>query len=143
MHDVVGIDGWDDKSYEDFFAHTDDIALSEEDVFGDKESIFLQGRDEKEKLEDRLRNLEKAVKLRGLGEFFALRRQWSKWIIGWITALVAFHAILALLVGLALLDYSEYEWFITAITVETFLQIVGMGFVAVKFLFSDPKDEKV
>ena len=81
---------------------------------------------------------EKQVLVEGLRQRFSLRKTWSRWIIGWITALIAFHAALTLGVGFDLLNFDEMQWFITAVTVETFLQVVGLGYVAAKFLFSDP-----
>lgn len=82
-----------------------------------------------------------AVELGGRRRFFQMRTTWSRWIIGWITALIAFNMLLTLAVGAKWLNFLEYQWFITAVIVETFLQIVGMGFVAVRFLFSDGKDK--
>lgn len=76
------------------------------------------------------------VELNGRKDFFALRKRWSSWIIGWITALVVFNVLLTIVVGLGWLSFLEYEWFIIAVTVETFLQVVGLGAIAAKFLFS-------
>lgn len=55
----------------------------------------------------------------------------------WITALIAFNSLLAILVGTGCLDFTQMQWFITAVTVETFLQVVGLGYVAAKYLFSN------
>lgn len=79
------------------------------------------------------------VELDGRKEFFHLRKLWSHWIIGWITALIAFNVFLTFAVGLCVLDFAQYQWFVIAVTVETFLQIVGMGYIAVHFLFSNVK----
>lgn len=79
------------------------------------------------------------VELDGRRRFFDLRGTWSSWIIGWVTVLILFNIGITIAVGLKGLDYTNYEWFITAVLVETFLQIVGMGYVAVRFLFSDGK----
>lgn len=54
-----------------------------------------------------------------------------------ISGLIVFHALLTVLVGAKWLNFDNLQWFITAVTVENFLQVVGMGYVAVKFLFSD------
>lgn len=81
-----------------------------------------------------------AVELDGRQRFFNLRDRWSKWIIGWITALIGFNVALTLLVGLGKLNFQEYQWFITVVTVETFLQVVGLGYVAVRFLFSNQNE---
>lgn len=82
---------------------------------------------------------EKKVRIQGLSQRFELRNKWSRWIIIWISALILFHSVLAVLVGCDVLDYAGMQWFITAVTVETFLQVIGLGYVAAKFLFSDPQ----
>lgn len=86
--------------------------------------------------EEKFWEKQKEIENKGLEEFFTLRRKWSKWIIIWITALIAFSIVLTVAVGFGLLNFLSYQWFITSVTVETFLQIVGMGYIAVKFLFS-------
>lgn len=79
-----------------------------------------------------------AVEIGGRKQFYQLQGRWSWWIIGWITALIAFNAGLTVAVGLKWVDFAGMEWFITAVTVETFLQVVGLGYVAAKYLFSKP-----
>ena len=76
-----------------------------------------------------------AVEIIGRRKYFDLRDTWSKWIIGWITVLIAFDSIVTVAVGLGCLDYSQYEGFITVVFLQTFLQIVGLGAVAVRYLF--------
>jgi hypothetical protein len=77
-----------------------------------------------------------SVETGGRRQFFDLRTQWSRWIIVWISVLILFNCALAVLVGLNGLNFRDYQWFITAVTVETFLQIVALGAIAVRFLFS-------
>lgn len=79
----------------------------------------------------------KAVEIAGRERFFRLRDHWSLVIIVWISALILFNIVLTVLVGAGVLQYPELEWFITAVLVETFLQIVGLGYIAVRYLFSD------
>jgi hypothetical protein len=76
------------------------------------------------------------VETGGRKGFFDLRNRWSSAIIVWISILILFNAALTVMVGLGGLDFREYHWFITAVTVETFLQIVALGAIAVRFLFS-------
>lgn len=78
-----------------------------------------------------------SVEVIGRKRYFDLRDKWSTWIIRWITALIVFNMAITLLVGSKALDFSEYEWFISAVLVQTFLQILGLGAVAVKYLFTD------
>jgi hypothetical protein len=53
----------------------------------------------------------------------------------WISSFIIFHIALTVAVGLGWLDFLEYQWLIPLITVENFLQIVGMGYVVVRFLY--------
>lgn len=76
------------------------------------------------------------VEVDGRKQYFKLRTDWSFYISCWISALIIFNSALAVGVGTGWLNFIEMKWFITAVTVETFLQIVGMGYIAVKFLFS-------
>lgn len=76
------------------------------------------------------------VEIDGRKQYFTLCTDWSGYIACWISALIIFNGGLAIGVGTDFLNFDEMQWFITAVTVETFLQIVGMGYIAVKFLFS-------
>lgn len=53
----------------------------------------------------------------------------------WISFFIAFHLVLTMGVGLGWFDYREYQWLIPLITVENFLQVVGMGYIVVRFLY--------
>jgi hypothetical protein len=77
-----------------------------------------------------------AVELDGRQRFFTLRGHWSWAIIAWISILIVFNCGLAVGAGLGFFDFKDYQWLITAVTVETFLQVVGLGYVAAKYLFS-------
>ena len=55
--------------------------------------------------------------------------------MGWISSFLVFHIALTVAVGLGGLDFLAYQWLIPLITVENFLQIVGMGYVVVRFLY--------
>lgn len=98
----------------------------------------IEGRDP-EKQTSLLAAQAEKVELDGRKAFFDLRSTWSGWIIAWISILILFNMLLTVAVGLAWVNFEKYAWFITAVTVETFLQIVGMGLVAVNFLFSDKR----
>ncbi|WP_157211955.1 hypothetical protein [Sinorhizobium sojae] len=85
----------------------------------------------------------KAVEIEGRRSYFRLRESWSTTIILWITFLIGSNALITVAVGLGWLNYRDLEWFITAVVVQTFLQIVGLGAVAVKYLFSDARSSKM
>lgn len=75
------------------------------------------------------------VELDGRKGFFKLRWIWSVCIVSWISFLIVSHTIIALLIGARKLDFTGNEWLISIIIAENFLQIVGMGYVVVKFLY--------
>lgn len=65
-----------------------------------------------------------------------LRGRWSIFIIIWITCLTTFNCLVTVFVGFGSFHFEEYEWFITSVTMETFFEIIGMGYIAVHYLFS-------
>lgn len=69
--------------------------------------------------------------------FYFHRNKWSWFIIVWISVLILFNGSLTIMIGEGWLDFKHYKWFITTVTAETFLQIVGLGYVAAHFLFSN------
>ncbi len=80
------------------------------------------------------------VEIDGRKQFFTLQKGWSNAIMWWISALILFNALLTILVGAGCLDFSKSPWFVTAVTVETFLQVVGLGYVAARYLFSNDQN---
>lgn len=84
-----------------------------------------------------LEGRKKAVEIKGLSDKFDLRKKWSNWIIGWISALLLFNASLTIWVGTGNSAFDDLEWFITSVIVQIAIQIIGLGYVAAKFLFSD------
>jgi hypothetical protein len=82
------------------------------------------------------RSEQEIVELDGRQRFFSLRDTWSRWIIVWISTSILTNVALTFMVGFGILDFQKYGWFINAVTVESFIQVVGLGYVAVRFLFS-------
>lgn len=82
-----------------------------------------------------------AIKNAGFEGFYNLRKEWSNTIQGWISALIIFDISITIFVGSGILKYHHYKWFIISVTLETFLQIVGMGYIAVRFLFSSQQKD--
>lgn len=80
------------------------------------------------------------VEIDGRRQFFDLQKGWSTAIMWWISLLILFNAILTVLVGAGCLDFTGAPWFVTAVTVETFLQVVGLGYVAARYLFSNDQN---
>lgn len=82
---------------------------------------------------------EATIRRDGLTQFYGLRRMWSGWLIGWVSVLICFQIVLTFSIGLGLLDYKDYDWFLPLVTAQNFLQIVGMAIVVVRFLHSGSK----
>jgi len=82
---------------------------------------------------------EATIRRDGLTQFYGLRRMWSGWLIGWVSVLICFQIVLTFAIGLGLLDYRDYDWFLPLVTAQNFLQIVGMAIVVVRFLHSGSK----
>lgn len=75
------------------------------------------------------------VELDGRRQYFSLQAEWSTAIILWITSLLAFNCYLVLVVGAGWLTYSRSPWLVTTFATEIFLQVIGLGYIAARFLF--------
>lgn len=82
---------------------------------------------------------EQQIENEGKESFYVLRTCWSKRITEWISLLIIFNIFLTILIGFNWLNYKDYKWFVNSITFETFLQVVGLGYVAAHFLFSEKR----
>lgn len=78
---------------------------------------------------------EEEAELRARLQFLDLQAHWSNWLIGWITGLLILQIILAISVGRDALNYEKYQWFLPMVIVQNFGQIIGMGYIIVKFLY--------
>jgi hypothetical protein len=79
------------------------------------------------------------IELDGREQFFSLRGRWSILLTIWISSILLFQASLTIGVGRGWFDFLHYEWFLPMVIGQSFLQIIGMGFVVVKFLYADAK----
>lgn len=87
-------------------------------------------------LEDaKLQAKKELVEINGREKFFKLRSKWSWCIITWISTLIFFHIAITFLLGMNILDYQGYSWFLPTLLLENFLQIIGMGYIVVNFLY--------
>ena len=48
--------------------------------------------------------------------------------------------LLVVLIGLNLLNFRDYKEFLYAVIGENFLQVIGMGYVVIYFLFPKPPE---
>lgn len=79
------------------------------------------------------------VALDGERQFFTLRGDWSRTVSCWISVLIAFQIGLTFVIGVKALDFKGYDWFLPLVVTQNFLQIVGMGYLVVKFLYPDQR----
>jgi hypothetical protein len=77
-----------------------------------------------------------ASHLKGLEDFYTARRHWSWFLILCIAASLLFQIGLTISVGLKWLDFKDYRWFLPIVVSESFLQIVGLAAIVLKWIFS-------
>ncbi len=92
-----------------------------------------------EKLEDKEESVFVKVHLDGLISFYKLRCRWSTFILICIGVLIVFQIALTFLVGMKMLDFSDYQWFLPLVVTENFVQVIGLALIVVRFLFNKEK----
>lgn len=63
-----------------------------------------------------------------------MRRNWSKWILGTIVAIVLLDFILIFLLGFKLVDFEGWEF--PAFIADGVIKIIGLAAIVVNFLFN-------
>ena len=81
--------------------------------------------------------------LQGISDFYRSRRQWSAFLIGCIALSLVFQITITFLVGLKVLDFTQYQWFLPIVASENFVQIVGLAIIVLKWLFSGATPNKM
>jgi hypothetical protein len=109
---------------------------------GEIKNLVLKVQSSKQELdpeleEAKIKAKKELIELDGRKQFFTLRSHWSVCIIIWISIFILFHISIAIFLGLGLLDFEKNRWFLPSLIIENFLQIIGMGYVVVKFLFRE------
>lgn len=56
---------------------------------------------------------------------------------------MAFQIIVTVLVGLNILNYTSYKWFLPIVTGENFIQIVALAAIVLRWLFSGATPNKM
>lgn len=87
--------------------------------------------------ERRVLSDEVKVHLDGKKDFYRLRNEWSKHLKVLLWILVSTQVILIFLVGMELFDFSEHKFFINIVIGGYFVELVGLFYVVVNYLFSD------
>ena len=81
------------------------------------------------------------VELDRIKQFIALRGNWSTWLTVWISCLLAFHIGLTVAIGREWLSFKGHPEFLPMVVAQNFAQIVGMGYIIIKFLYPSGRSE--
>ena len=74
----------------------------------------------------------------GRKEYFWLRKKWSWVLVVALSLTILYHFLFCWMLGAGVWKYDAYKTFPYLQTVEFFGQIVGLCWIVVTFLFSDP-----
>lgn len=77
--------------------------------------------------------------VKGLEEFFALRKTWSCFIVVAIATLILSQIGILFCIGFEWIKLEKFQNIVLAFYVETFLQIVALAVIVVRFLFKPLK----
>jgi hypothetical protein len=83
-----------------------------------------------------LRAEEEEVRIKGLKEFFIMRRRWSWLLMALLVVILLFNVLLVILVGLGWLNFVD-EWFLRIVLTTNLADIIGLVYLVVKFLFRE------
>lgn len=75
------------------------------------------------------------VEIDGRRQYFNLQKTWSVAIIVWISGLLFFNCLLVSFVGFQIVSFEKSPWLVTSFVTEIFLQVIGLGYIAARFLF--------
>ncbi len=76
------------------------------------------------------------IKLRGLQEYYGMRRQWSIFLMICLGVILCFNVGLVIAGGIGWLKYTD-EWFLRIVLTTNLADIIGLVYLVVKFLFSN------
>ncbi len=77
------------------------------------------------------------LRLREKSEFLAFRKQWSRYLLILVIAIVVFNAIFLIAVGKGWLRFQD-EWLVRIIITGSFVEVLGLAKIVVDFLFKEP-----
>jgi hypothetical protein len=75
------------------------------------------------------------VMLRGLISFYQMRESWSGCLKATLFIILAFNILLVAFVGFGALKYQD-EWFLRLVLSANIADIIGLGAIIVRYLFS-------
>ncbi len=69
-------------------------------------------------------------------EIIAMRRQWSKWLLIAVIAIVIFDFLVVLLVGLGWMEFAA-DFVLPIFIADSLIKTIGLALIVVKFLFNE------
>lgn len=76
------------------------------------------------------------LKIQEKSEFLSYRRQWSKYLLTLLIAIVLFNAMFLVTIGLGWLQFND-EWLVRIIITGSFVEVLGLAKIVVDFLFKE------
>lgn len=84
---------------------------------------------------------ERETERKGREAYYDLRNRWSKYLGLFLLLSILFQMVLTFAIGTGRVAFDDYKPFLHVVISENFLQIVGMVYIVVKFLF--PTEEEL
>ena len=78
----------------------------------------------------------------GVEGYYELRKQWSRYLVCFLGSSILFQFLLTVSIGLKWLDFAQNQAILKMVVGENFLQIAGMGYIIVKFLYPEQKSDQ-
>jgi len=76
------------------------------------------------------------LKIQEKSEFLSYRKQWSKYLLLLLVAIVVFNAAFLVSIGLGWLTFAD-EWLVRIIITGSFVEVLGLAKIVVDFLFKE------
>lgn len=80
---------------------------------------------------------EAEIYIKGLQEFFRLRKKWSWILAGALALILLFNFAVVFCVGFGWTTFED-EWFLRIVLGTNLADIIGLAYVVVRFLFKHP-----
>lgn len=93
--------------------------------------------DDAQQMEKNLQVQLEELRLREKSEFLAFRKQWSRYLLILVIAIVIFNALFLVAVGKKWLQFQD-EWLVRIIITGSFVEVLGLAKIVVDFLFKEP-----
>lgn len=73
--------------------------------------------------------------LKGLQDHYANKKQWSRALLWFLGITLLLQWILIFFVGAGFLDFTEYQWLLPTLLIQTLMQVAGLAVIVIQSLF--------